>query len=151
MWRVEVQTGQRVEQLQKIGEVGSTGIALGAHLHFEVRIGNPYDYDSTYNPDLWLRPWPVYGTLAGRITDSSGHRMYNVPITIQRSGNPDRQTYSYADDTVNPDLYYGEYFTYGDLPAGDYQVIVRIHGVLRYKGNVTIEDGKTSWLDIVLN
>jgi murein DD-endopeptidase MepM/ murein hydrolase activator NlpD len=151
MWRVEVQTGQRVEQLQKIGEVGSTGIALGAHLHFEVRIGNPYDYDSTYNPDLWLRPWPVYGTLAGRITDSSGHRMYDVPITIQRPGNPDRQTYSYADDTVNPDLYYGEYFTYGDLPAGGYQVIVRIHGVLRYKGNVTVEDGKTSWLDIVLN
>jgi murein DD-endopeptidase MepM/ murein hydrolase activator NlpD len=151
MWRVEVQTGQRVEQLQKIGEVGSTGIALGSHLHLEVRIGNPYDYDSTYNPDLWLRPWPMYGTLAGRITDGNGRRMYDVPITIQRPGDPDRQTYSYADDTVNPDPYYGEYYAYGDIPAGDYQVIVRIHGVLRYKGNVTIEDGKTSWLDVVVN
>jgi murein DD-endopeptidase MepM/ murein hydrolase activator NlpD len=151
MWRVDVQAGQRVEQLQKIGEVGSTGIALGSHLHLEVRIGNPYDYGSTYNPDLWLRPWPMYGTLAGRITDADGHRMYDVPITIQRSGNPDRQTYSYADDTVNPDPYYGEYYAYGDLPAGQYQVIVRLHGVLRYKGSVTVEDGQTSWLDIVLN
>jgi hypothetical protein len=52
---------------------------------------------------------------------------------------------------VNPDPYYGEYYTYGDLPAGEYQVIVRIRDVLRYKGSVTVEAGKTTWLDIQIN
>jgi hypothetical protein len=52
---------------------------------------------------------------------------------------------------VNPDPYYGEQYTYGDLPAGMYQVLVRIRGVLRYKGEVTVEGGRTNWLDIRLN
>lgn len=149
--RVNVETGQRVELQQKIAQVGSTGVALGPHLHFEVRIGDPYDYNSVYNPDLWLRPWSGYGTLAGRITDATGHRLYNVEITIEPESGPNRTTSSYTDDTVNSDPYYGEHFTYGDLPAGNYQVIVRKQGVLRYKGTVTIEQGKTNWLDIVLN
>ncbi len=151
MFRVDVATGQRVEQGDKIGQVGSTGVALGSHLHLEVRIGDMYDYGSTYNPDLWVLPWPGYGTLAGRVTDADGNRMYNVPIAIQSPGGSSRQTYSYADDEVNPDPYYGEQYTYGDLPEGTYQVIVRIRGVLRYKGEVTIEGGKTNWLDIRLN
>lgn len=151
MLRVDVQAGQRVEAGQKIGQVGATGVALGAHLHLEVRLGNPYDYGATYNPDLWIRPWPTYGTLAGRITDAHGNRLYDVAITIQSEGGPSRTTYSYADDTVNPDPYYGEHFTYADLPAGEYQVIVRKKDVLRFKGTVTIEPGQTNWIDIRLN
>jgi murein DD-endopeptidase MepM/ murein hydrolase activator NlpD len=151
MSRVDVATGQRVEQGDKIGQVGSTGVALGSHLHLEVRIGDMYDYGSTYNPDLWILPWPGYGTLAGRVTDTNGNRLYNVPIVLQAPGSAARQTFSYADDGVNPDPYYQEQYTYGDLPAGTYEVIVRLRGVLRYKGEVTIEGGKTSWLDIRLN
>lgn len=150
MLRVGVETGQRVEQGDTIGQVGATGVALGAHLHLEVRIGDMYDYDSTYNPDLWVMPWQGYGVLAGRVFDADGTRLYNVPIAIQSEGGASRQTYSYADDEINPDLYYGEHYTYGDLPAGTYQVIVRIRGVLRFKGDVTIEPGKTNWLDIQL-
>ena len=122
MFRVDVGTGQRVEQGEKIGQVGATGVALGSHLHLEVRIGDPYAYGSTYNPDLWVMPWPGgYGTLAGRVTDSDGNRLYNVPIVIQSEGGASRQTYSYADDGVNPDPYYREHYTYGDLPAGEYR------------------------------
>ncbi|GAB4407555.1 MAG: hypothetical protein Kow00106_00410 [Anaerolineae bacterium] len=151
MMRVDVQAGQRVEQGQKIGQVGATGVALGAHLHLEVRLGNPYDYGRTYNPDLWIRPWPTYGTLAGRITDAHGNRLYDVAITLQSDGGPSRTAYSYADDTVNPDPYYGEHFTYADLPAGEYQVLVRKNDVLRFKGTVTVEAGRTNWIDIRLN
>ncbi|MBI5960077.1 MAG: peptidoglycan DD-metalloendopeptidase family protein [Chloroflexi bacterium] len=151
MRETSVETGQRVELQQKIGEVGSTGVALGAHLHLEVRIGDPHDYGSTYNPDLWIRPWAGYGTLAGRITDATGHRLYGMTINLLPLSGPDRYTFSYADDGPNSDPYYGEHFTYGDLPAGRYQVIVRKRGVLRFNGEVNIIDGQTSWIDIVLN
>jgi murein DD-endopeptidase MepM/ murein hydrolase activator NlpD len=47
--RVDVAMGQAVEQGQKLGGIGRTGIATGDHLHFEVRVANkPVD------PVPWL-------------------------------------------------------------------------------------------------
>ncbi|MCD4684817.1 MAG: peptidoglycan DD-metalloendopeptidase family protein, partial [Anaerolineae bacterium] len=153
MSRLSVATGEYVELQQQIGQVGSTGVALGSHLHLEVRIGNPYDYMGTVNPDLWVRPWARFGTLAGRIYDADGNRLYNTNITLQRVGiaGSNRYTYAYADDVINPDTYYGEHFVAGDLPAGEYQVTVRIRRVLRFKGTVTVEAGHTAWIEIRLN
>lgn len=151
MSQVDVETGQFVDQGEKIGEVGATGVALGSHLHLEVRLDDPYDYDSTYNPDLWLDPWPTYGTLAGRLVDRRGQPVYDAMITILSKSGPDRYTFSYADDHVNPDPYYNENFTYGDLPEGDYQIIVRTRGVKRFDDWVFVKAGQTNWIDIRLN
>lgn len=46
---IYVKEGDIISQGQAIGEVGQTGNATGAHLHFEIRKNNRY-----VNPDLIL-------------------------------------------------------------------------------------------------
>ncbi len=148
--KVGVETGQRVAESDRIGWVGSTGVALGAHLHLEVRVGDPTDYGSTVNPELWIRPWPNFGTIAGRIVDENGERVYEATINFQmkdRSG-PVRTAFSYADDSVNPDPIFGEHYVHGDLPDGEYDVYVKVGSSIRWRGTATVEPGKTTWLDI---
>ena len=48
--RINVRNGQRVEQGDTIGAVGSTGWATGPHLHFEVLLGGTNRTD----PVPWL-------------------------------------------------------------------------------------------------
>jgi len=49
LWRLHIAAGQRVSPGEIIGEVGATGLATGAHLHFEVQVdGHPID------PVTWL-------------------------------------------------------------------------------------------------
>lgn len=149
---VDVETGQRVEQGERIAWVGAEGVALGSHLHLEIRIGDPTDYGSTVNPELWIRPWPTYGTIAGRLVDADGARVYEATINFQMKGRagPVRNTFSYADDTVNPDPIFGEHFARGDLPDGEYDITVKIGKAIVWRGAAAVEPGKTTWVDIQL-
>src|SRR3954454_15373174 len=49
--RVDVAIGQAVQQGQRIGAIGATGVATGDHLHFEVRVDN-----APTDPMGWLPP-----------------------------------------------------------------------------------------------
>lgn len=147
-WTVE--GGQRVFQGDQVGLVGATGIAEGPHLHFETRVGSPFDFGATRNPELWLHPWGGYGLLVGQVADADGTRLYEVTIQVQ-GDNIYRTAFSYADDSVNPDPAFRENFTLGDIPAGYYEIIVRSDGRLRYQETVYVYPNRATWLDIRLN
>ncbi len=146
-----VQSGQAVRAGDEIARVGDSGIAIGPHVHFEVRVGDGFDYRATRNPELWLRPYPEFGTLAGLVTDNAGQPLHGVVMTV-RAGEFSREIYSYGDESVNSDAAWGENFTLGDIPVGEYEVIISNgNGQVRFRDNVTIENGVTTWLPIVLD
>ncbi|MFN8373511.1 MAG: peptidoglycan DD-metalloendopeptidase family protein [Anaerolineae bacterium] len=147
-----VTTGQRVNQGDQIGVVGDTGVAIGSHLHLEVRLGDPEDYHNTRNPDLWIFPYPSFGTLAGRVTEN-GELVYGLSITIQSlEGGSTRYAFTYADNSVNSDATFGENFTFGDLPEGQFEVFVSTeNGHIRFRQTILIQRGRTTWLDMPLD
>jgi murein DD-endopeptidase MepM/ murein hydrolase activator NlpD len=49
LWRVHVTPGQSVVPGDVIGDVGATGLATGAHLHFEVQVDG-----RAVDPVSWL-------------------------------------------------------------------------------------------------
>lgn len=150
---IEVTSGQAVSQGDQIGRVGAAGVALGPHLHFEVRFGDPGSYANTLNPELWIRPYRGYGTLAGNITDINGNPLFDVTLNVISATDPDfrRSAFSYAGDSVNEDPVFGENFTLGDLPADYYTLVIRSGGgTALYRDQVYLYPNRTTWLDIQL-
>ncbi len=128
--KVLVQEGESVTAGQPIALVGQRGVALGAHLHLEVRLGEN-SYLNTQNPDLWVRPDEGYGVIAGRVVDANNFYVPQQLVTLHRADNPDkfwRQTRTYPDHRYTFDPQWGETFTFGDVPVGKYLVKTTFDG-----------------------
>jgi len=147
---VLVEEGQEVKRGDIIGRVGSTGIALGDHLHFEVRLGEN-TYNATRNPMLWLEPLPKRGTIAGLILDVDGNPVNESLVSFHRMEAPEeewRETWTYVNAPgINPDEEWGENFVLADVPPGEYLMEVKI-GPHTYKRKIVVESGKTSFIKL---
>jgi murein DD-endopeptidase MepM/ murein hydrolase activator NlpD len=147
--KVTVAPDQHVETGDTVGLVGMTGVAIGSHLHLEVRLG-ANEYDSTRNPVLWLRPGPDEGVISGLVLDAQGEPIPEIPVTFFRAAEPNkwwRQTQTYANAEVNSDDQLGETFALAYVPAGDYLVKVKI-GEKSYVQPATVEPGGIAFVRI---
>ena len=155
---VEVSEGDRVQAGDLLGVVGSTGVAIGAHLHFEVRVG-ANDYGSTRNPELWLAPLPYNGrpngVIAGRVVDRDGNLIPELTVAIRpistesdRPRNRFVQTY-HDDPQLNADDRLQENFAIGDVPRGLYSVSVNTTKF--YQQTITVNAGEVALVVFVVN
>jgi hypothetical protein len=150
--RVSVRLGKRVRRGEPIGAVGTSGVALGPHLHFEVRVGRN-DFGHTRNPELWLAPQGGQGVIAGRIEDVYGQPVAETLVTFYPVARPDRywrEAWTYPDaprEQINPDDVRRENLAMGDVPAGEYVVRVRVAGRL-YVRRVAVEAGQVAWVHV---
>jgi hypothetical protein len=147
---VYVAEGQHVDAEQLIALSGATGVADGPHLHFEVRLGQN-NYGTTYNPRLWLYPFPDYGTVAGRVVRGNGSIVEEAPISLNRVDAQSRYlaTTSYAGDTVNSDPQWDENFVLDDVPMGYYEVTVAV-GKKKFSEEIYVFPYRTNIVEIVI-
>ncbi len=154
--RIDVQAGEQVFTTDKIGEVGRTGVAIGSHLHFEVRVGSGTDYFATQNPELWLVPAKdesgiPLGALMLSVVDQDHKPVKYAELTLRYYLDRSQpQVKSYYGTTYAPETSYGqENAAFSDLPAGDYRVAVKANGKV-YERWVQVESGRLTQVVFVV-
>lgn len=127
-----VESGDQVRVGDVVGKVGSTGYAIGSHLHFEVRQGG-MEYKNSVNPELWLNLAEGMGAIsASGIADLYSENPYpSVKIeTLDGKQKPNiLYVETYSDVNLQRDPEFNEFFVVGNLPEGKYVVTFSKRGV----------------------
>ncbi|MCS6826855.1 MAG: M23 family metallopeptidase [Caldilinea sp.] len=149
--RVTVEVGQHVEPPEIVGEVGMTGIAIGPHLHLEVRVGEN-TYQHSVNPYLWVRPAPGEGVVAVRLITADGRSWPGARLTLARFENGQavwgRVIETYLDnENIGPNPTWGENGALGDVPAGYYVLLGNVNGEA-VRAEFFVREGQTTFVEI---
>lgn len=146
---VNVSVGQRVSPQDIIGEIGMTGIAIGPHLHIEVRVGSN-TYDKTVNPYLWMRPQDGRGAVAVRLLTADGRTWPGGRVSLIGQGGTQfsRTIEIYLDDEpLGPDPRFGENGAMGSVPPGNYLLAGTVNGE-NFRKEIVVKAGETTFAEI---
>ena len=151
---VQVAAGQRVAREQQVGLTGMAGIAIGPHVHVEVRLDTPDDYNAVYNPMLWIEPFAGYGVIAGQVLTPDGRAWNDVKIHAYRLSEDGARLYrvfsTYAlDEGIHPDPQLGENAVLSTVPAGDYELVLKLNGNT-YRQKLYVAPGQVGWFNFVV-
>ncbi|MBX3011534.1 MAG: M23 family metallopeptidase [Caldilineaceae bacterium] len=149
--QVNVTVGQQVRPEDVIGAVGMTGIAIGPHLHVEIRLGSNTYYNNV-NPYLWLTPLEGQGSVAVRVLTADGRTWPGAAISLVRFSSGvaawARQIITYGDvENIGPDPAWGENGAMDGMPAGSYYVVGVVNGE-RVSAEITVRAGETTFVEL---
>jgi murein DD-endopeptidase MepM/ murein hydrolase activator NlpD len=149
--QVNVSKGQRVQPDDIVGAVGMTGIAIGPHLHVEMRVG-ANTYENSVNPYLWVEPLGGGGAVAVRLLNADGRTWPRARVTLARfEGNIAswaRVMEIYPDDeSINPNPAWGENGAMESVPPGNYYVVAVVNGE-RVAAEITVNAGQTTFVEL---
>jgi hypothetical protein len=157
---LDVRAGQRVAAGDLIARAGNTGRATNDHLHLEVHVApgtdtlaivNPQERfpKFTTNPQLWIRPLPGTGIVAGRVRDAEGKPVPGARVHGLVLPFPEETPYSFAEtyrERAHSTPGYDEDFAVGDVPAGTYLLGVEIGGARVWR-RVRVEAGRVTFVE----
>jgi len=148
---VEVQEGQWVGTGDYLGGVGMTGIAIGPHLHMEVRIGQN-SYLHTVNPALWMRPAAFTGTVAVRLLSATGRTWPGVQLSLYRYEESGVSWYRVVEtypeqESIGPDPSWGENGALSHIPVGTYLLTGSVNGE-EVRQEITVRDGEMTFVEL---
>lgn len=149
--QVTVEVGQRVVPEDVVGAVGMTGIAIGPHLHVEMRLG-ANTYRHSVNPYLWLQPRGNTGAVAVRLLTADGRTWPGARLTLARfeGGRATwaRQIETYLDtENIGPDPAWGENGAMDGAPPGNYVIVGTVNGE-SIRADLTVNAGETTFVEI---
>lgn len=148
---MDVTIGQSVLAGEKIGEVGATGVAIGSHLHFEVRM-DAQDYNSTLNPELWVEPSSGTSVLSLRLVNKHGD-FQSAPLSLQYFPDPNGS----FTQAWEPDIYPAhmlndnswENAAIGGLPPGRYRITFLWNGIWQERW-LELQDSRCTYVELVV-
>jgi murein DD-endopeptidase MepM/ murein hydrolase activator NlpD len=152
--QVQVAPGQRVARGEQVGLTGMAGIAIGPHVHVEVRLDTPGGYNAVYNPMLWIEPFAGYGVIAGQVLTPDGRAWSDVKVHAYRLNEDGARLYrvfsTYAlDDGVHPDPQLGENAVLSTVPAGEYELVLKLNGTT-YRQKLYVAPGEVGWFSFLV-
>jgi murein DD-endopeptidase MepM/ murein hydrolase activator NlpD len=143
--------GQQVKPEDVVGAVGMTGIAIGPHLHVEMRLG-ANTYRHSVNPYLWLQPTDNNGAVAVRLLTADGRTWPGARLTLARfeggAATWARVIETYLDtENIGPDPAWGENGAMEGVPPGYYVLVGVVNGE-SIRTELTVNPGQTSFVEI---
>ena len=149
--QVTTSVGAPVDTDDIVGNVGMTGIAIGPHLHTEVRLG-ANSYENSVNPYLWVEPTNGGGAVAVRLLSSDGRTWPGARLSLARFEGSKavwaRQIEIYqSTENIGPDPAWGENGAMGSVPPGRYYIIGRVNGEA-IRTEIDVRAGETTFVEL---